>query len=85
MTQGGTSQKKTFGAWLRAVPASVWVGLVITALMVTFIVQNRTTVSIYLLVAAVSAPMWATLLITWLIGVLVGLLLAWRRGHRRRQ
>lgn len=57
--------------------------VVILVAAIWFILVNRHTVSINLWVPQVKAPMWLVLLITFVGGIIVGLLL--RRGRRRQQ
>jgi len=59
-----------------------WIlGLVIFALALTFIVQNRQTVGVYLFTTTVNGPMWVALAVMLVIGILVGFLLGLRRRH----
>jgi uncharacterized integral membrane protein len=69
--------------WLRSIPIRTWIALVIFAVALTFVLQNRDNTTIYLFNVAVTAPLWTTLLITLAVGILVGLLT--RRRHRDRK
>ncbi|MDW4910477.1 hypothetical protein RB628_35405 [Streptomyces sp. ADMS] len=54
--------------------------VLITALALVFIFQNRTDTRIRLLVPEVTMPLWGALLIAWALGVIACVL----AGHRRR-
>ncbi|MFE5585544.1 hypothetical protein [Kitasatospora sp. NPDC056531] len=53
--------------------------LVLSALALVFIFENRAETSIRVLVPVVTMPLWAALLGIWLVGVVSGLFLARRR------
>jgi uncharacterized integral membrane protein len=72
--------KKGIGSWFAAVPIRTWLALVIIVLALVFVLQNRREASIYLFNVSITAPLWMTLLITLVVGVVVGLL-----AHRRRR
>jgi uncharacterized integral membrane protein len=57
--------------------------VVILVAAIWFILVNRRTVSINLWVPQVTAPLWLVLLITFVAGLITGLLI--RRGRRQRQ
>jgi uncharacterized integral membrane protein len=60
---------------------SRWVvALVLLAVAVVFVVENRDLTEIRLLIPVVLMPLWAALAITLVIGLVVG----WIVGHRRR-
>lgn len=62
------------------IPGKVIVALVLVAIAVTFILQNRQTTTIYVFTTTISGPLWAALVGMLVVGLLVGLLLA--RGPR---
>jgi uncharacterized integral membrane protein len=59
-----------------------WLSLLLIAVVVVFVAQNRGPVSIALLAVSISAPLWLTLSITFLIGLVAGV--ARTRRTRRR-
>jgi uncharacterized integral membrane protein len=61
-----------------------WLGLLLVAVAIAFIAQNRSDVTIALLWATVSAPLWLVLTLLSVIAFGGGYLLAWGRGRRRR-
>ena len=61
-----------------------WLGLVLVAIAIAFIAQNRSDVSVALLWVTVSAPLWLVLALISLVAFGAGYLLAWGRGRRRR-
>jgi uncharacterized integral membrane protein len=69
--------------WLRSIPIRTWIALVIVAVALAFVLQNRNNATIYLFNVAVTAPLWTTLLITLVVGILVGLLARRRRRDRK--
>jgi uncharacterized integral membrane protein len=56
--------------------------VVIAAIALWFIFANTRNVNVTLWVTTVRAPMWLVLLCTLAVGMLLGLLLAWRRRRR---
>ncbi|OLF05161.1 hypothetical protein BLA60_37205 [Actinophytocola xinjiangensis] len=78
-----TRDKRGFVGWLRSVPANIWVALVIAAIALIFVLQNRQKATIELFNISMSAPLWMTLLVTLLIGLVIGLLI--RRNRRTGQ
>ena len=62
----------------RRVPVKLIVALVLIALAIVFIVQNRQHVNIYLLLWTISGPMWSALTGMLVFGVIVGFLLVRR-------
>jgi uncharacterized integral membrane protein len=57
-----------------------WVApLVLSALALVFIFENRAETSIRVLIPIVTMPLWAALLGIWLVGVVAGLFLSRRR------
>jgi putative membrane protein len=59
-----------------------WVALVLVVLVAVFIGQNRDRVSIDLFWAHLKAPLWFVLLITAIVGVIIGWLTSRRRAQR---
>ncbi len=53
--------------------------LVLLVLMLVFILQNRRSTTIRFLVPETTSPLWVALLLSALLGMVVGGLLAWRR------
>lgn len=77
---GSTTRPTHTGSSSRIRVRPTWVvAAVLFAATVVFIAQNRDRVSIHLLTATVSAPMWLLLTITVLVGAAVGALLRARR------
>lgn len=76
--------ERSFWSRVAAVPARVWVALVLLALAAAFIVQNRAPVRIQWLFLSVIAPLWTALLAVTLIGFLAGLLVR-RRSEKKRE
>lgn len=68
-----------FGQFL----ARRWISIVLVALVVVLIVQNRREASIDLLWWTVSAPLWAVLTVVLLAGVLAGGVRTRRRQRAR--
>ncbi|HME48586.1 DUF1049 domain-containing protein [Mycobacterium sp.] len=64
---------------LRRIPFRYWVIIVLAALAVIFIAQNRDRHPIHLLWVTVESPMWLVLTVIFVAGMLVGLLLRRRR------
>lgn len=60
------------------VPAKLIVALVVLAVAIVFILQNRQVTNIYLLTATLSSPLWTALTGVFVLGGIVGFLL--RRG-----
>ena len=58
--------------------------LVISVITIVLILQNSQRVEVTLLMFSIRMPMWAATLVTLLIGVIVGWLLAGRRAKGRR-
>ena len=71
-----TSEKPPAGFLLSP---RTWVGLAIAAVAVAFILQNRQSVAIELLVFSVAAPLWITLSGVFLAGFVTCWLIARRR------
>lgn len=67
----------------RQIPVKLVVAVVLVALGVTFIVQNRQAVDIRVFTTTISGPLWAVLAGVLVLGLLAGVLLA--RGGRERR
>ena len=77
---GSSTRRTTSDSTSRAPLRPAWVlAAVLVLVAVVFIAQNRDRVSIHLLTATVSAPLWLLLTITALVGTAVGALLRARR------
>ncbi|SFI39055.1 Protein of unknown function [Streptosporangium canum] len=83
MTQPLDEGPRSFGGRLAAMPPRVWVALVLAALGVVFVAQNRERVRIQWLMLTVTSPLWIALLAVLLVGVIIGLLLRRRSSKRR--
>ncbi|CAL99499.1 uncharacterized protein DUF1049 [Saccharopolyspora erythraea NRRL 2338] len=59
----------------RGVSPRVVTGLVLVALAVVFILENRHVVDIRVFVPVVTMPLWTALVAVMLVGIVVGLLL----------
>jgi lipopolysaccharide assembly protein A len=60
-----------------------WMGaLILAAVALLFVVQNRDPVSLHLFFIEVSAPLWVAFLATIAVGGAIGWLLAGRRAPR---
>lgn len=61
--------------------------VLITAIALVFIFENRSSVEIRLLIPMVTMPLWGALLIAWALGILACVLTVRRRSnrHSRRQ
>lgn len=68
----------------KRVPTRLIIGLLVAALIVLFIVQNRDTVKIQLFTLTMSAPLWLLLVVMVALGALIGFLLARRPSPRGR-
>ncbi len=62
--------------------AAHWLPLVLVVLAVIFIAQNRARISINLFWAHLHSPLWFILVITIVVGLIIGLLTARRRAQR---
>ncbi|MFI6578870.1 DUF1049 domain-containing protein [Nocardiopsis sp. NPDC050513] len=60
---------------LARIPGRVWAGLVILIGVIVFVVQNRQSTQIHILLVSVVAPLWVTLTGAAVAGLIVGLLL----------
>lgn len=57
-----------------------WMALILVALAALFVAQNRDRVRVHVLWVTLESPMWSILVIIFVVGLLIGLLLRWRRG-----
>lgn len=72
--------KKSF---LARITAKQWVAIVLTALAVVFIVQNKAQVPVHLLWFTVRWPLWVVLAVTLAVGWVAGWLIT--RNHAKRR
>lgn len=63
----------------RRIPARVWVGLIILAVVLVFIAVNREVTAISFVVGTAQAPLWLALGLSTLAGFVAGFLFARRR------
>jgi uncharacterized integral membrane protein len=79
----GTRTRRATAKWagVTVSPKTIAAGVIVIA-AVWFILINRSSVSIYLWVPKVTAPMWVILLITFAGGTLTGILV---RRNRKQQ
>ncbi|HEY7173288.1 MAG TPA: LapA family protein [Micromonosporaceae bacterium] len=68
----------------RRVPGKLIVGVIVFAAALWFILANRQHADIRLWIPTVSAPVWLVLLVTFVVGILFGLVLRRRRPKGRR-
>lgn len=78
MTQS-TAPPTTGSTKRRRVPVKLIVALVLVALAIVFIVQNRQETNIYLLLWTISGPLWSALTGVLVFGGVAGFLLVRRR------
>ncbi|QIK72205.1 LapA family protein [Propioniciclava coleopterorum] len=57
-----------------------WLGVIIAALAIAFILQNRESAQVNLLVFQVASPLWITLTVVFVAGLAAGMLLRGRRS-----
>ncbi|MET9409190.1 LapA family protein [Streptomyces sp. NPDC002935] len=57
-------------------------GSVLAALTIWFIAANTGSVTIRLWIPEVTLPLWIVLTVTLIVGILLGLVIAYRRGRR---
>ncbi|HET9379605.1 MAG TPA: hypothetical protein VFP69_02075 [Streptomyces sp.] len=57
--------------------------VLVTALALVFIFENRQSIEIRLLVPMVTMPLWGALLIAWALGMLASAFTVRRRSHRQ--
>ena len=62
--------------------AQRWLPIVVLVLVVVFVAQNRSDVSVHLFWATVTAPLWLVLSLIFLLGILVGGFRARSRSRR---
>ncbi|WP_327298966.1 MULTISPECIES: LapA family protein [unclassified Streptomyces] len=71
--------------WRQALTPSRILALLLTAVAIVLIAENTREVKIRLLVPVVTMPLYAALLIMFVIGLLAGALLVYNRRRRRRR
>jgi len=64
-------------------PTRFIVPMILTIIAIVFIAQNRQNVSVSLIFATVTMSLWLLLTIIFVLGLLVGLLVARSRGRRK--
>lgn len=65
---------------VRRLAMRYWMALILVALAALFVAQNRDRVRVHVLWVTLESPMWSILVIIFVVGLLIGLLLRWRRG-----
>ncbi|WP_035804540.1 LapA family protein [Kitasatospora mediocidica] len=80
MTEHSTQTPPRGKKWWRA---GWFLPTVLAVLSVIFIVENRASTEIRLIIPTVTMPLWAALLGIWVVGALTGLFIARRRANRR--
>ena len=70
MTQHSSPQKRAHG-----LSPTVVTGLVLAALAIVFVLENRQLVEIRVLLPVVTMPMWSALAAVLVLGVVIGFLL----------
>lgn len=73
-----TTSKSSTRLLARVSPGQ-WAALILTAALVVFVFQNRSSTSINLLWMDLSSPLWFTLLVVFALGWVVGVLTSRRR------
>ncbi|WP_328324035.1 MULTISPECIES: LapA family protein [unclassified Streptomyces] len=71
--------------WRQALTPTRILALLLTAVAIVLIAENTREVKIRLLVPVVTMPLYAALLIMFVIGLLAGALLVYNRRRRRRR
>ncbi|MFD5493198.1 hypothetical protein ACFYY3_10155 [Streptomyces sp. NPDC001812] len=83
MTRTGTGHKAHTPFFSRPGVRRLAPFVLITAIALIFIFENRASVEIRLLVPMVTMPLWGALLIAWALGMLACLFTLRRRSNRR--
>ncbi|PWI10788.1 hypothetical protein DIZ27_10360 [Streptomyces sp. NWU339] len=83
MTRTSTSRKAHTPFFSRPGVRRLTPFVLITAIALIFIFENRTTVEIRLLIPMVTMLLWGALLIAWGLGMLACLFTVRRRSNRR--
>ncbi|MGJ3560953.1 hypothetical protein ACR6C2_31630 [Streptomyces sp. INA 01156] len=83
MTRTGTGHKAHAPFFSRPGVRRLAPFVLITAIALIFIFENRASVEIRLLVPMVTMPLWGALLIAWALGMLACLFTLRRRSNRR--
>lgn len=76
-TAATTSNTTAYMKWVAAV--------VLFALALTFIVQNRQRIDVYLFTTTVSSPAWVALAVILVFGILIGFLMGVRSSGNRKK
>jgi len=58
------------------------IGVLLIALILFFIVENSTTVTVYFVVSEMSMPLWVVVVVPFLLGMLAGGLFVWREQRK---
>jgi len=77
--EGGRAQAKA----KQPVSPKAITGLLIGAVALWFILANTQTARIHMFLVTVSSPMWVVLLLTLVVGGLIGILYLGRRGKKQ--
>ncbi|MEV0691866.1 hypothetical protein [Streptomyces sp. NPDC050388] len=83
MTRTSTSRKAHTPFFSRPGVRRLTPFVLITAIALIFIFENRASVEIRLLIPMVTMPLWGALLIAWGLGMLACLFTVRRRSNRR--
>lgn len=83
MTTRPEGARKTAPA--KKIPVKLIVGLVLIAIALVFLLQNRQTVDIRVFTTTISGPLWAALTGVLVLGLLAGFLLARTSRSSRRE
>lgn len=70
---------KSSSRFLARVSPGQWAALILTAALIVFVLQNRSSTSINLFWMDLSSPLWFTLLVVFALGWVVGVLTNRRR------
>ncbi len=65
---------------VRRLAMRYWMALILVILAALFVAQNRDRVRVHVLWVTLESPMWSILVIIFVVGLLIGLLLRWRRS-----
>ncbi|MEE6165402.1 MULTISPECIES: lipopolysaccharide assembly protein LapA domain-containing protein [Mycobacteriaceae] len=79
MPRDETEANRSVGP-VRRLAMRYWMALILVALAALFVAQNRDRVRVHVLWVTVESPMWSILVIIFVVGLLIGLLLRWRRS-----
>jgi uncharacterized integral membrane protein len=74
MTDSAHKMAKAHRNPVAAVPARIWIALVLVVLAVVFVLQNRKDVRMEVLFTSIISPLWVTLLGSVAVGIVIGVL-----------